>query len=261
MTTTELFTGHAADYAKGRPGYPPALLDFLAAELGVGPDAVVADIGAGTGIFSAQLLGLGARVVCVEPNDDMRAQAEATLGHNPRASFSAGTAEATGLAAASADVITVAQAFHWFDPAAFRTESRRILRPGGQAALVWNNRVADAAVNAACAEVFARFCPRFKGFSGGMLPDDPRLDVYFADGYERRIFANPLRYTRQQFIARCLSGSYSLLPGDADFDAYLATLHGIFDAHAAREGEADEAANAGEYVEVPNETVVYWGRV
>src|SRR6185437_12997058 len=133
MTTlhsTERFSDRVADYVRHRPDYPTAMLDWLHREHGVTPDWRVADVGAGTGISSKLLLDAGHAVTAVEPNTAMREAAVVWLGGNPR--FRA--------IDASVDLVTVAQAFHWFDPVTTRREFARILRPGGLAAIFWNSR-------------------------------------------------------------------------------------------------------------------------
>ena len=127
MDNTARFTGRADVYAKARPGYAEALIEELTAWAGLSPASTVADIGAGTGI-SAQLASTGARVIAVEPNDDMRAEAEKRFAGASNVSVLAGTAEATGIEDASVDLVTAAQAFRWFDCEAFRAECPRILR-------------------------------------------------------------------------------------------------------------------------------------
>jgi SAM-dependent methyltransferase len=125
----------AADYDRGRPAYPGAVLDALAAVAGAGPGADVLDLGAGTGKLTRQLVGLGASVVAVEPSAGMRAQLAMSV---PGVPVLDGTAEAIPLADESVDLVTVAQAFQWFRTAAALDEIARVLRPGGWLALVWN---------------------------------------------------------------------------------------------------------------------------
>lgn len=137
---TQLFSNRVADYVRWRPDYPSALVPWLQQQGTALPGAVVADIGAGTGISARLLLDAGCAVTGVEPNGPMRAAMVELLGPNPRFRALAGRAEATGLPPASMDLITVAQAFHWFDPEAVRAEWRRALRPGGLVAIFWNTR-------------------------------------------------------------------------------------------------------------------------
>ena len=89
---------------------------------GLRPDHVIADVGSGTGILSKLFLENGNRVFAVEPNDEMRRAGEEYLSGFKKFSSVAGSAEATTLADASVDFVTVAQAFHWFEPVAARRE-------------------------------------------------------------------------------------------------------------------------------------------
>jgi SAM-dependent methyltransferase len=96
----------------------------------------VADVGAGTGISSRLLADRGVKVLAIEPNPAMR---EAAAAH-PRVEWREGTGEATGLPAASVDLVLVAQAFHWFRQREAIRELHRVLRPGGRLTLMWNHR-------------------------------------------------------------------------------------------------------------------------
>jgi SAM-dependent methyltransferase len=132
------FERGAADYEKGRPSYPQGVLDVLRSSCGLGPSCDVVDVGAGTGKFTRLLEAAGARsVVAVEPVAAMRAE---LIARSPSVVAVDGTATATGLPGACADLVTVAQAFHWFASAEAVAEMARLLRRGGWLALVWNTR-------------------------------------------------------------------------------------------------------------------------
>jgi len=131
------FARTADQYERGRPGYPSAAVDFVVRAAGLAPGRLVVDLGAGTGKFTRELIRSGARVVAVEPVEEMRAQLAAAV---PGVELRAGTAERTGLPDGVAAAVTAAQAFHWFSSAAALGEIARILEPGGALALVWNNR-------------------------------------------------------------------------------------------------------------------------
>jgi SAM-dependent methyltransferase len=107
---------------------------FLVERLGLGPGRVVVDLAAGTGKLARQLVPSGARVIAVEPLAEMRALIPAGI------EVLEGTAESIPLPDASADAVTVAQAFHWFDAEAALREIGRVLRPGGLLALISNRR-------------------------------------------------------------------------------------------------------------------------
>lgn len=130
----EAFTRTGADYDRLRPAYPEAALDAILAAL---PAAVArrtaVDLGAGTGKLSTALAARGLAVTAVDPAASML---EAL--RDPGVARVVGTAEATGLPDSSADLVTAAQAWHWFEVDAASAEVRRLLRPGGVLALLWN---------------------------------------------------------------------------------------------------------------------------
>ena len=140
MDSKHRFSSRVDDYARYRPGYPQTVADLLQSRCGLVPGASVADVGAGTGVFSRCLLAAGWWVSAVEPNAPMRSRAERDLSSNPRFRPVDGSAEHTTLADRSIDLVTAAQAFHWFDPIAAGIEWRRISRPPGWTALIWNER-------------------------------------------------------------------------------------------------------------------------
>ena len=100
---TARFASHADAYARGRPGYPAALVPMLQA-IGIRSGTVIADLGAGTGQSCEVLLATGARVIAVEPNAPMRAHAAQRFAGEPRFSVVAGRAEATTLGDAAIDL-------------------------------------------------------------------------------------------------------------------------------------------------------------
>jgi len=126
--------GQAAEvYERARPTYPIEAARWLVPE---GAKTVL-DLGAGTGKFTRSLVELGPDVIAVEPDERMRATLAAAL---PEVTALAGTAEHLPVADSSVDAITVAQAWHWVDPALAVPEAARALRPGGTLGLVWNLR-------------------------------------------------------------------------------------------------------------------------
>jgi SAM-dependent methyltransferase len=130
------FASAADVYERARPSYPQDAIDWLVAQTGLGPGRTVVDLGAGTGKLTRLLLPTGARVIAVEPIPEMSA-------HIDGAEVLDGTAEAIPVGDGAADLVTVAQAFHWFDHARALPEIHRVLRDGGSLALVWNMRDLD----------------------------------------------------------------------------------------------------------------------
>ena len=155
------FSAAAEVYERARPGYPDEAVAWVAERLGIGPGRDVLDLAAGTGKLTRQLVPLGARVVAVEPIDAMRAELERAV---PAVEALAGTAEAIPLADGSVDAVTCAQAFHWFRPDEAVSEIRRVLRPGGGLALLWNGRDLDDPKHGRVDELLA---PHRREFPGG----------------------------------------------------------------------------------------------
>lgn len=169
-----VFSGKVADYVASRPNYPDALFDALRARGGLRTGAHIADVGAGTGLLSQGLLQHGWNVSAIEPNSAMRAAADHFCrGYAGYRSLD-GCAEAMPLGAASVTLVCAAQAFHWFDVDAARAECLRVLEPGGQVALIWNDRLQDDALHNALDSVFAEFGGTKRS---AMLAQDDRADV------------------------------------------------------------------------------------
>src|SRR3954471_5425717 len=113
--STRRFSSRVGNYVRYRPSYPLAVLDLLKAECSLTERSVIADIASGTGIFTRMLLENGNRVLGVEPNGEMRLAAEEFLRSYSNFTSVAGSAESTSLADHSVDLVTAAQAAHWFD--------------------------------------------------------------------------------------------------------------------------------------------------
>ena len=126
-----------ADYEAARPSYPEEAVEFIARQIGIGPDRRVCDLAAGTGKFTRLLAPLGADLVAAEPVPGMRATFRSVLPDTP---LLAGTAEAMPFRDGVLDAVTVAQAWHWFDHDRAAAEMARVVRPGGGVAMVWNAR-------------------------------------------------------------------------------------------------------------------------
>lgn len=242
------FDGKSSVYSAARPDYADGVFEFLFGSCGLGRDSVVADVGSGTGKFSSQLLRRQVKVYAVEPNAEMRGEAERLSGGDPRFVSVRGSAERTTLPDRSVDLVTAAQAFHWFDQSAFAAECARILRGQGRVALVYNHRVADDGLNGESAAVFKAYCPSFRGFSGGF--DPAQIDRFFHGPYERAAFEHPLKFDGETFVQRCLSSSYALRPHEEGYAAFLSAVKALFKKYA-RNGE----------VVMDNRSVVYLGRV
>jgi SAM-dependent methyltransferase len=134
------FSGHAQAYARWRPGYPHELYEWLAGR--VGSRRLAWDCATGNGQAARGLAPFFERVVATDASIDQLAQrgggAALRMGGeiddeatSVRVTFHAAEASASALAAGSVDLVSVAQALHWFDLGPFQAEVRRVLRPGG----------------------------------------------------------------------------------------------------------------------------------
>jgi DNA-binding transcriptional MerR regulator/ubiquinone/menaquinone biosynthesis C-methylase UbiE len=223
------FTGKSSAYKQFRPSYPKQYIDYITKNAFLNSHSSIADIGSGTGILTKELLELGYSVIAVEPNADMRNQAEMELGMMQNFLSINATAEHTTLQANSIDLVTVAQAFHWFDKAMFQLECRRILKKTGLVALVWNSRDYNSVVVRENSNICMKYCPKFKGFSGGIDNQINVFDHFFNNGeYEYRLFQNPLKYDLNTFIGRNLSGSYAPTQTDEQYSDFIMAITELF---------------------------------
>ena len=118
----------AARYESGRTDWPPEAVDAV----GLPPESVVLDLGAGTGKLTRVLATKFARVLAVEPLEEMRAVLESVV---PDAELLSGSAEQIPLPDRSVDGVFSADAFHWFDPGRTPAEIARVVKPGGALAV------------------------------------------------------------------------------------------------------------------------------
>lgn len=248
MDPTKKFDGCAKDYTAGRPSYAIELIDCLYKNYGISELSIIADIGSGTGKFAKHLLERGSEVYCVEPNEDMRCAAENELREYTNFHSVQGNAENTTLEAGFVDSITAAQAFHWFDGKKFKQECSRIIKKRGKVFLIWNVRDHADLLNQELHQIYSQYCPNFKGFNGGIEQDDPRIREFFDGQYDYVSFDNPLYFDKEKFIARSLSGSYSLRDGDSEYEEYMRALIAVFNKHS----------NKG-MVSIGNQSVAYIG--
>ena len=221
---TQRFSSRVEDYIRYRPSYPAEVIAFLQRECGLTSQSRVADIGSGTGLLSELFLRFGCEVDGVEPNAEMRAAGERLLAGWPRFHSVTGRAEATTLPDRSADLVSAGQAFHWFDSDAARTEFRRILKPGGWVALVWNERLRSPGFNAGYDDLVTRYGPEHPH------AETSELDHFFGgQGWRLAQFPNQQRVDREGLRGRFLSSSYAPLPGAGNYQPLMRELDGLFD--------------------------------
>jgi ubiquinone/menaquinone biosynthesis C-methylase UbiE len=228
---TERFSSRVRDYVRYRPGYPWEVIALLKSVCGLTPESVVADIASGTGIFTRMLLESGSRVYGIEPNAEMRAAGEQFLAGYAKFTSIAGTAEATTLPARSVDLVTAAQAAHWFDRAKARREFIRILKPGGWAVLIWNERKTDSTVFLRDYEqLLLSYGTDYREVRHERTTDE--IAEFFApSAYQSRTFAMRQDCDYAALEGRLMSSSYVPRPDDPNCVQMLAGLRQIFATH------------------------------
>ena len=222
--SSSIFAGKSAPYSARSP-YPTELYDALFSS--IPENAVIADLGSGTGKFTEPLLQGGYPVFAVEPNPEMLEKAS-PLQKYPNYHPILSPAERTTLPDASYDLLTCAASFHWFDFPAFQAEARRILKKDGLAALIWEVRTPAAPVNLAHAEVLSRFCPAFTSLSHGHDASLALFPQFFKD-YETLTFPTPREIDKETFITRTLSSSYAPREGESNYLPLIEALSDLFD--------------------------------
>ncbi len=245
LDPTQRFSSRVDDYTRFRPTYPTSLVELLVRECGLQANSRIADVGSGTGLLAKLFLDFGCEVAGVEPNSNMRSAGDRLLAGWPRFHSVNGRAEATTLPDRSVELVTAAQAFHWFEPEPARAEFQRILTPGGWVVLVWNERLRASAFMDGYEAIVARYGPerphvetreldRFFGGSAWRLEKLPNQQQLDLDGLRGRF----------------TSSSYAPLPTAPGYQELMAELASLY-----AEYQVDGR------VTLLYETEVYFGRL
>ncbi len=239
LDPTGRFSNRVDDYRKYRPSYPPEAIAFILRACGLKRGSKVADLGSGTGIFAKLLLELGLEVFGIEPNREMRLAAEDFLAEFSGFQSIEGRAEATRLADSLVDVITAAQAFHWFELEAARSEFARILKPDGAVAVVWNARKNDAtAFLRDYEEMLLEYGVDYQNVLHRDLGLRQMEEFFGHTDICFREFEYHQYLDLEGFKGRVFSSSYTPTPDHPNYRAMLDRIHEIFALHNV-EGKID----------------------
>lgn len=224
MKTSTVYRTKAEKYARYRWDYAPQALATIIEQTQLPRSAIVADIGAGTGIFTKQLVARFNHVVAIEPNAEMRHFAE----HDLDCRVLAGSGEATGLPDASADLITIAQALHWIDPAPARQELHRILKPNGWLAVLHNHGVPNT-IGREIGKLYSAeygFDPTYNA----LRPPQKPLPYYFGHtNFNEYSFQFERQETLESFIGALGSAANSPDETDPLYSKLLKAVDAIFE--------------------------------
>ena len=206
-------------YERARPSYPQDAIDWLIGETGLGPGKTAVDLGAGTGKLTRLLIPSGARVVAVEPIAEMAA-------HIAGAEVLDGTAEEIPLADGTADVVTVAQAFHWFDHDRALPEIHRVLRDGGSLVLVWNMRDLDDPVQRGVEQLLRPLREEAPAQLLGAWREPLRRSPLFGSSVKRE-FGYEQRFTTDDLCDRVASTSFVAAMSPVDREEILVRVRAL----------------------------------
>ncbi len=220
------FSSRVENYIKYRPSYPLEIIEFLEGKKVLAEDAVIADIGSGTGILTRIFLDNDNQVYGVEPNKDMREAAEKFLQGYTKFTSLEGSAEATGLEENCIDLIVAGQAFHWFDVEEAKREFKRILKQSGNVALIWNNRgKAGTDFNSSYENFTLKYGIDYKE----VRKNERNVDLFF--NYQKETFYNFQELDFTSFKGRVLSSSYIPLVDNPIFPKMILELEDLFNKH------------------------------
>lgn len=247
----ERFTGRVGSYQRYRPRYPAGIVDLLRRECGLSRDGAVVDVAAGTGLLTEIFLAAGLTVTAIEPNAEMRSACSELQQIYPALRCADGTAEDSGLPDRSADLITVAQAMHWFDLERTHAEFARILKPGGWCAAIYNNRHEGGdAFHEAYEQFLLEFGSDYVSVKGQHM-GRTRLAQFFAPAPMKcAVFPNSQDLTLEGFEGRIVSSSYIPQPGHERFRQMQSELRHLFEKH-----------QSGGIVTVEYDCVVCYGQI
>ena len=232
MNTVERFSNRVENYVKYRPHYPREIIGYLETNCGLTQESVIADIGCGTGISTKLFLENGNCVFGVEPNAAMRDAAVEYLSAFPNFTPVDGTSDDTTLAEDSIDFVVAAQAFHWFDAEKTRPEFKRIIKPGGQIVLIWNERQLDTTPFLIEYEAFLL---KYANDYGNVRHENihaTELSGFFQNEYGSATFSNSQVFDFEGLKGRMLSASYMPSENDPKFDEVIKELQILFAKHA-----------------------------
>lgn len=230
------FSDRVKDYTLYRPGYPADALNYIVGQSNIGSHSTVADVGSGTGIFTEHLLSVGAVVIAVEPNEAMRLASDVSLGSHDNYQSQSGSAEQTGLQDHSIDLITAAQAFHWFDVTVAKKEFRRVLKPEGMVALIWNRRDSRD----------SEFMQQYDALLKNRLPEynqvnhsnasDELVGEFLGGNMQTADFPSHQQFDLVGLKGRLMSSSYCPAPGSPGHDELMVEIEKLYERYAGQAG-------------------------
>lgn len=221
-----LYSNRVREYLLYRPGYPKKAVDLLMEFFRLDDRSVVADIGSGTGKFSALWNHRVARVWGVEPNEEMRLASVEELHRQTNFTAIPGEAAQTTLGDGSVDLVVCAHAFHYFDREAVRSEFLRILKDEKNVALVWNRRHLQDPFLSALDQLLRRYAPDFSEITHHNLSDTSVME-FFRSG-AKVVIPHSQKFSFQALCGRLKSSVYCPVPGEENYERLFYELEKLF---------------------------------
>jgi SAM-dependent methyltransferase len=244
------FSDRTKDYAAYRPSYPQNVILHLEEKKMLFPNCQIADIGAGTGLFSKLLLEKSYSVTCIEPNIEMAETGKAYLKSFNNVNWIIKGAEETGLQSQSLDTIACAQAFHWFDPILAKNEFKRILKPNGNLILIWNSRKSENDdFMHSYKEIAKRYGKEYSKIQESQS-DDEAITLFYGCKPTKVIFDNSQKLSLEGLIGRSFSSSYMPSESSPERDLAKNDLRDLFNKF-----------NEDGFVYFKYETRIYYGKM
>ncbi len=230
---SERFTGRVESYRRFRPRYPMELVTLLKARCGLTASSTIADIGAGTGLLAEIFLKHGNPVIAVEPNAEMRRACAELERKYPKLKCVNGRAESLPLADGAVDCVTIGQALHWFDRERARTEFARILRPGGYAVIVFNERrMSGDPFHEGYESLLLEFGVDYTTVQRQHVTADVIRAFFSPCAVHRAVLPNEQLLDLPALRGRIVSSSYMPQPGQRRYSEMMTAIEELFDAHA-----------------------------
>lgn len=224
------FSDRVEDYVKYRPSYPKAAIDKILEDFTL--PITAADIGAGTGISSRLLANHGVKVIAIEPNEEMR---NAGIRDNTTSvEWKDGTAENTNLPENSVDLVTCFQAFHWFTPEPTLAEFRRILKPKGKLAVIWNFRDEKDEFTAEYSRIIREASNNHPAESK-MKTVEPLKETAYFKNFQEYNFVYQQELDLTGLIGRAMSVSYLPKTGD-DYNKLITDFENLHQRFKNKQG-------------------------
>ncbi|MDQ1454022.1 MAG: hypothetical protein QOK38_3888 [Acidobacteriaceae bacterium] len=227
---TERFSGRVQAYVAYRPRFPRGIVTFLREHGALTERAVVADVGAGTGMLAEIFLEAGHRVIAVEPNDEMLEVCRVLAAHEPALEVVQGSAEATTLPDASLDLIAVGRAMHWFDWPRAHREFQRILRPDGWVLVATNgHRDSGAAVSNRLSEILRTWRTDSAEADTRRDFNDRLREFLDTSNWQRTTLHHSMTIDFATLMGYAESLSAIPRPGERGYDGMVAELRAVFE--------------------------------